>query len=268
MSSIRDLTKAVLKHRELAFAMARRDISQRYAGQAIGYIWALIHPLFLMTVFVFVFGVVFRQRIGGTHDLPLDYTVYILSGITCWLSFQEGLISSCMAISGNASLVKQVVFPIQVLPVSKVLGALFSLLVTLSVILIYSLAKYGELHLTILLLPFVLSFQAIMMCGLAFILSSVGAFVRDLKDFITMFAVGGMYILPVVYLPEWIPELFRPIIYINPFSYFVWCYQDVLYFGRFEHPIAWLVAPILALTTLVVGYRLFKKLKPSFGNVL
>jgi lipopolysaccharide transport system permease protein len=58
------------------------------------------------------------------------------------------------------------------------------------------------------------------------------------------------------------------VLYLNPFSYLVWCYQDALYFGRFEHPAAWFVCPTICAVSFVVGYRTFRKLKPLFGNML
>ena len=84
-----------------------------------------------------------------------------------------------------------------------------------------------------------LAFQLLAMIGVAFALAAVGAYLRDAKDFVQLFAMMGVYLLPRVYLPEWVPTLFKPLLYLNPFSYMVWGYQDALYFGRFQHPWAW-----------------------------
>jgi lipopolysaccharide transport system permease protein len=83
-----------------------------------------------------------------------------------------------------------------------------------------------------------------------------------------LFGSAGIYLLPVFYLPTWVPNLFRPLIYLNPFSHIIWCYQDVLYYGRFEHPWAWVVTLIFNFLIFSLGYRLFCKLKPMLGNVL
>src|SRR4051794_23919093 len=74
------------RHRRLVLAMARRDLTNRYAGQLLGAFWIVAHPLFLTLLYLFIFGVVFRQRMGGTHELPLDYASYILSGLIPWLT--------------------------------------------------------------------------------------------------------------------------------------------------------------------------------------
>jgi lipopolysaccharide transport system permease protein len=260
--------EVIFKNKNLILEMTRRELTDRYAGQVFGLQWAVVHPVFIMGLFVFIFAVVFQQKIGGTLDLPLDYTAYLLSGLVSWLCFQEAMVKGCTSITANRTLVKQVVFPIEILPVKTVLSCLFTLLVSVSVLVIYVLLSYGSLHLTYLLLPFLILMQLMMMIGLAYILATIGAVFRDIKDIVQLFAVMGAYIAPVFYLPAWVPAIFKPILYINPFSYFIWCYQDVLYFGRFEHPIAWILMIIFSLVTFSFGYKVFCKGRPFLGNVL
>ena len=256
------------RHRDLTFEMARRELSDRYAGQAFGLVWAVAHPVFLIALYVFIFGVVFRQRIGGTLELPLDYTTYLLSGLVAWLSIQEALNKSCTVITMNAALVKQVVFPLEILPVKAVLASLFPQLVSLVVLIAYVLVTHGVPPATYALLPLLILMQLMWMIGLAYILSSIGVYFRDLKDFVQLFATAGAYLVPVFYLPAWVPAIFKPVLYLNPFSYLIWCYQDALYFGRFEHPWAWGVTAVVSVGTFVGGYRVFRKLKPTLGNML
>jgi lipopolysaccharide transport system permease protein len=110
--------------------------------------------------------------------------------------------------------------------------------------------------------------QALAMVGIGYVLSSVGAFLRDMKDFVQVFCIVGLYLMPIFYLPQFVPKVFRPILYINPFSYVIWCYQDALYYGRFEHWWAWIIFPVLSICTFYGGYRVFRKLKVILGNVL
>lgn len=200
--------------------------------------------------------------------MPLDYTTYVLSGLVAWLAFSEAMSKSCVAITSNASLVKQVVFPLEILPVKTVLASMVTMLVSLLVLISYVLITHGTLPLTYALLPLVVVLQIMLMTGAAYILSSIGAYFRDIKDFVQMFATAGIFLLPIVYLPGWVPPLFKPIIYLNPLSYLIWCYQDILYFGRFEHPWAWLINTVVSIATFVLGYRLFRQVKHLFPSVL
>jgi lipopolysaccharide transport system permease protein len=268
LQAFRELLGLLGRHRALAIEMARRELTERYSGQMFGSFWAIVHPLFMISVYVFVFSVVFRMKVGGSKDMPLDYTTYLLSGLLPWMCFQEAMTKSATGITTHASLVKQVVFPLEVLPVKSVLVALVNQLIAMTLMVVYVLAIYGTLHWTYLMLPVLIVLQVVAMIGVAFLLSAVGAYVRDAKDMVQLFGLAGMYLIPVVYLPEWVPDLLRPLLYLNPFSYMVWCYQDVLYFGRFEHPEAWALFAACSLGIFVFGFRVFRRLKPAFGNVL
>jgi len=267
-SSLQAAATLLVRQRRLIWAMAKREISDRYAGQMLGAVWAVAHPLLVMAVYLFVFGYVFKTRIGGTRELPLDYTTYLLAGLVPWLSIQEALNKAPVSVTSNASLVKQVVFPLEVLPIKGVLASLLPQAVSLAVLVIYVIAKFGALPGTYLLLPLVLLIQIGQMCGLSFLLSAIGVYLRDLKDIIQVVLLLGMYLLPIFYLPSMVPAMFRPLLYLNPFSYIIWCYQDVCYFGRIEHPWAWVVASALAVIFFAAGWVVFRRLKPMFGNVL
>jgi lipopolysaccharide transport system permease protein len=221
-----------------------------------------------MLLFLFVFGVVFKTRLGDTYQMPRDYTVYILSGLVPWLSILPTLTNACNSITGNAGLVKQFVFHIEILPAKDVLTTSVTWLVGTVVVSTYTLVRYETLPWTYVLLPIVAVLHIISMVGIAFLLSATTVFMRDLKDFVIIFGNAGIYLLPVVYLPEWVPDALRPMLYVNPFSYPIWVYQDVTYFGRIEHPIAWIVNGILSVAVFAFGFRVFRKLRPFFGSAL
>ncbi|OHB69199.1 MAG: ABC transporter [Planctomycetes bacterium RBG_13_63_9] len=263
-----ELLALLTRHRQLTWEMTRREISDRYAGQVLGVFWAVGHPLVLMGIYVFVFTCVFRMKIGGTVELPLDYTTYLLAGLIPWFAFQESMSKSASVIVQHSNLVKQVVFPIEVLPVKGVIASFFTQAVATVILAVYVVAKHGSLPWTYALLPVLFLLQSLAMVGVAYVFASVGTYFRDLKDFVQVFCVAGMYIMPIFYLPAMVPDVFRPVLYLNPFSYLAWCYQDVCYFGRFEHPWAWLVFLTMSVGVFYGGYRIFRKLKVYFGSVL
>lgn len=266
--ALREFAVLQRRYRGLIVQMARREISVQYSGQVLGLVWAVGHPLFMMALYAFIFGVVFKQRIGGTAEMPLDYTTYILCGLVPWLAFQQGMARACTALTASASLVKQVVFPIEILPVTTVIASFVPQLVGITFVTVYVVTTNGLPPLTYALLPVLVLVQCLAMLGVAFAFAAIGVFLRDLKDFVQLFVQVGMYLMPIVYLPNWVPPLFEPLLYANPFSYMVWCYQDALYFGRFAHPWAWPVFVGGSLFVFVMGYRLFRRLRPHFGDVL
>lgn len=267
LQAFRELVLLLTRHRQLTIEMARREISDRYAGQIFGLFWAVGHPLILMLVYVFVFGSVLKVKINSTA-LPLDYTTYILSGLIPWLAFTDVMAKSSMAIVSNANLVKQVVFPIEVLPVKGVISTVITEIIFLLLLIMYVFLGLRIAVWTYLLLPILVLLQALAMIGVGYLLAAIGVYFRDTKDFIQAFNIVGVYLIPAFYLPEFVPGVFQKILYINPFSYLIWCYQDALYYGGFNHPWAWIVFALLSISVFVIGYRAFRKFKLIFGNFI
>lgn len=268
LQALLEIIGIVHRHLGLTIEMAKQEVRGRFAGQAMGGVWMVAHPIFLMCIYLFVFTIVFKQKVGGTLAMPRDFPTYLLAGLIPWMAIQESLAKGVSVIVSHANLVKQVVFPVEILPVKAVLSSLLTQLVALALLLSYSSLSTASIPWTYVLLPILLIIQLLLMMGIAFIFASIGAYFRDLKDVVQMFSVAGPFLIPAFYLPTQIPDLFRPILYFNPFSYMVWVYQDVIYFGRIEHPWAWLVFCTVSLTSFVLGYRLFRKVKTMFGNFL
>ncbi|MDC1118109.1 ABC transporter permease [Alphaproteobacteria bacterium] len=263
-----ELIEILVKRRGLIWELTKRELGSRYAGQWLGSFWSIAHPIFLMGLYVFIFGIVISARIGGTREMPLDYTTFILVGIIPWLFSQEIMTKATTAITGNSGLVKQVVFPIEILPVTSVYSASFSAIIAMGVLGAYVIAT-GQVHLAMLpMLPVIMILHLAFMTGIAFAFSAIAVFFRDIKEVVQLFSTAGMFLAPIVYLPQWVPDMFKPILYINPFSYIIWCYRDVLYYGRFDHPWAWVLVTVISMLSLMGGYRAFRKIKPFFGDVL
>jgi lipopolysaccharide transport system permease protein len=268
MNAVVEPLRVIARHRALTWAVARRDLVSPYAGEMLGGVWALLHPLFLVALLTWVFNFLLGGRFGGTSDLPLDYTTYILSGLVPWQSFMLVLARSGTEVVGSANLVKQVVFPLEVLPVKTVVLSLPPMAIGLPFLVAYVLLRTGTLPWTYALLPVVVTLHVLWMLGVAFGLSALGVYFRDVKDVLTLFVTASIYLLPIIFLPGALPDGLRHVITLNPFSAIVWCYQDVLYFGRIEHPMAWTFATIFSVGSFFGGFAIFRRLKPYFGSVL
>jgi lipopolysaccharide transport system permease protein len=271
MNPFTDLTSVLCslwRRRSLAFEMAKREIADKHVGALIGVIWAFIQPLFVIGLYIVVFALVFRVRLREGMNVPADYTVYLLSGLVPWLAVQDALVRGCTAISANPSLVKQVIFPMEVLVAKSMLVALFSQLICLTLLCGYLVFTVDTFTSMLLLVPVILVLQWVGLLGMALILASLGTFVRDLRDVVQLFATGGVYLVPAVYLPEWLPPAISGFLYLNPFSYLVWCWQDVLFYQSFAHPQAWWAWTFFSVLSLGLGAWTFQRLRLHFANVL
>ncbi|MCB9109933.1 MAG: ABC transporter permease [Anaerolineales bacterium] len=252
----------------LIFELAKREVFDRYAGQVFGVLWTIGHPLIIVLIYIFIFGFVFTMRVGGTLDMPLDYTSYLLSGLIPWLIFSEVLGKASTLIVNNANVVKQVVFPVEVFPIKTVLASIGTFIIFLVLLTIYALVANGFIPWTYVLLPFLVILQTFAMIGVSYLLSAIGVYFRDLKDFVQIFNSIAFFVMPILYLPEAVPSALRLMLYLNPLSYMIWVYQDALYFGKFNHLWAWAVFGLGSLVIFILGYRVFRRLSVMFGNVL
>lgn len=262
----------LVKRRALAYELARREILDRYLSQWIGGAWAILHPLLIMWLYVTLFTVVFPARLDGYDGGIWAGVTYLLAGLCCWLFSAEVLNRSTTAIHDSSSLVKQVVFPIEVIPVKTVFVATFSFVVTfLALIVVIAIHRPQVLLSAAYLAPTAILLHFFFLLGVSYLLSAIGAFVRDLKDAIAFFSAAGLFLAPILYFPqtlEGMPRALQIIITYNPFSHFVWMYQDSLMFGEILHPRSWAVGAILAVATPVFGHALFRRLSPQFGDVV
>lgn len=262
----REFVTLLRQNRELIVELTRRELVSRHNTQFLGPMWIVVRPMFIALMYIFIFAVVFRARVDVTGELPLDHTVYILAGILPWLAFQTSMNQACLLIVGNAALLKDFVFRVELLPVTSSLAAVAGQLLGTVLLLVYVIAIHHTWYASWLLLPYLVLLQVMAMIGVAFALSALSVVVRDIAEIVQMFSMIGIFITPIVYQPEWVPAVFAPLLYINPFSYMVWCYQDVLYYGQMTNPLAWTVFTILSAGGLVIGYRVFRFMKPYFGD--
>ena len=266
---LRDLLNLATRNRSLVLEMAKREIKDRYVQQVLGAFWAVFHPVVIVGVYMFIFMVVFKVKLEATgRSVMYDYSTYILSGLIPWLAMQEVMSKTCTVITSNVSLVKQVIFPIEVLPIKTTVATEVTQLVMFFLLTAY-LAVTGRIcSWMFLTVPVLVFLQFLLMCGIGMVLSVVGAYIRDTKDVIQVFSVTGIYVMPIFYLPAAVPGLFRPFLYLNPVSYMVWCYQDAICFGGFVHWWAWLAFAAMSAFMLLCGMFLFRKAKAVMGSLL
>jgi lipopolysaccharide transport system permease protein len=268
LAALMEASRFVRRYRLLIVEMTRREITDRYAGQVLGAAWAIGAPLLTMAVYVFAFTVLFRGRVGPT-DNGLGYTAYVLAAIVPWLALQDVLNRATVCVSGSASLVKQIVFPTEVLPLKVVLATIPALIVGLAVTAVVTLASgatnaFG----TLVLLPIAVLLLLFMCAGLAYILAAIGVFLRDIKDIIGVLLMIGFFIHPIIYPPDRVPAWLGRVFAISPFTHVIGCFRDALVDGAVTRPWSWLISFVTALVLTVVGWRVFRMLRPSFGNAL
>jgi len=261
------LFSSIVKNRRLLFELARRDVFDRYAGQMLGAVWAVVHPVMTIAIFIFLFAIIFRMKVDTGLDVPGDHTLYMLSGLIPWLVSVDVLGRSSTIVSSHASLVKQVVFPVEILPVKIVLATLPTFLIGFTGLVIYGLAV-DRASPALLLYPLAALPLYLFLLGAAFALSAVGVYLRDTREIVQLYTLVGLYMAPIFYFIDWVPERLRILVYLNPITVFIESFHDVAYYGGIRSWLIWLIALCLGGSATWFGAMVFARLKPHFGSYL
>lgn len=272
-SSVWATCASLRKHHALLWEMSKLELRDRYVGQVLGIFWAFVMPVLTMAVYLFIFAFVFKAKMPDAENMASSgwggsYVLYLLSGLIPWMGLQDIMARSVTAISSNARLVKQTVFPLEILPLKIFYPSLINLAVTLGIFLAYGVGVYGLPSPLILCLPSVVLVQTIMAGGISFLFSAVGVYLRDMKDIVGVLCFVLVYSMPIFFVPAMLPKRVYTILQLNPFSHMIHVYHDVLFYGEITSPISWVVFPVFALFVWCLGCRTFQAVKHLFGNVL
>ncbi len=263
------LRSVFVRHRELTLELARREIAERYAGSALGAVWAIFTPMVTMAIYVGLFAFVFPVRLGQDGS-PWPGAVLILAGLVPWLACVDAMTRAPTVFTAQRSLVRQVVFPVEVLPARSVLVCTVPWCVGNIVMLTIACAA-GSARATLLFLPVLWILQFAAMLGASYLLSTMGAWLRDLREVVAIATTVGLYAAPILLLPPTVaslPRIVQTAIALNPASHMVWCYHDVVVGGSIAHPISWIVFPLFACTLLATGCAVFLRARPTLAEAL
>lgn len=254
----------------LSWQMARREISARYRGSALGFAWSLLTPLAMLLVYGFVFALVLRARWPGLND-ELEgwgHGVLILSGIMVHAFLAECLVRAPRQIVGQPNYVKKVVFPLHLIALSQWLAASFNLAINLCVLLAFQTVVFGLPPVSVLLAPLALLPLAAIGLGLMWAVSAISVYFRDLEQVTPLLATMLLFLSPALYPVEQVPEAFRVVLYCNPLTPAIELWRGLAIWGvtpGMGASLLWASAGVLA---LLGGGWVFKRLRPGFADVL
>ncbi|OZI72185.1 ABC transporter permease [Bordetella genomosp. 12] len=257
-----DRSRLLWKHRHLLWATTLTDVRIRSSGTILGIVWTLLYPLMFLGLYAVVYTMIFKIRLGGFSTF--EYVLLIFSGLIPFLGFSESLGSGVSCVLGNKGLVKNTLFPIELIPVKTVLASSVTMLVGLSLLLIVLWAN-GIVHPTQLLLPIIILLQLIFTVGLIWLLSAINVFVPDIAQTVSIMTLFLMLVSPIAYTHSMIPAAVLPFMYLNPLYYLIMLYRDAVFLGDF--PLSMLLTfTLIACGFFTLGGYVFSRLKPLFAD--
>lgn len=245
-----------------------RAIARRYRGSALGFVWSLAVPLATLGIYGFVFGTVMQSRWDAGSGAPVDFTLNLFAGLLVFWLMADALTQAPSVIIEHANLVKKAVFPLEILPAVAVGNAAFHAAVNAGVLIAGMVIMGHQLSVTILWLPIVLLPFAILITGIAWLLSALGVFFRDLMPLIGLALTGALFLSPVFYPISRLPPAVADWIQFNPITEVVDQVRCVMLEGRAPEFDALAIYLIVAWIVAGCGLAVFRRLRDSFADVL
>ena len=199
-TSLVALVRSLWRNRQLIVQMTKREVVGRYKGSVMGLAWSFFNPVFMLTVYTFVFSVIFKSRWGPVgEESKTQFAVVLFVGMIVHGLFAEVLNRAPSLILSNVNYVKKVVFPLEILPVIAIGAALFHTTISLCVLLTAFAIFNGYMNWTVVFTPLILLPLVILTTGLAWMLASLGVFLRDVGQTIGIVTTVLMFLAPVFY---------------------------------------------------------------------
>lgn len=252
-------------HLFLLRELVKRDFQGRYAGSLLGFVWSLVQPLWLLLLFTFVFSTVMKVSPVGEVRTQ-HFAVFLFGGLLPWMALHEGVLRSSTAITDNASLVKKLRFPSEILVLAVVLAALLHEAIAASIFL-GVLAWVGELSwggLPLLLVAVPL--QVGLTLGLGLVVAGTQVFFRDTAQVLGLVFNAWFYLTPVVYPLALVPEGFRKWLELNPLTPLVGLYRQAFLGGSVDFVPGTAALAVIAAALVIFGLWLFRRLKVAFAD--
>lgn len=265
-SSTINFLKDILRSRKLILELAKRDLKVRYLGSYLGILWAFILPTINILIFWFVFQVGFKST-------PVDnfpFILWLLPGIIPWNFFSDSLMGATNSVLDNSYLVKKVVFRVSILPLIRVLSALFVHLFFIAFLFIMFFV-YGYKPSIYNLQVFYYLFATVsLVLGLSWITSSLVIFFKDLGHLVAMLLQFGFWLTPIFWTAKTLPLKYHFLLKLNPVYYIVEGYRETFIYHEWfwQHYKLTLNFWGITMSSLLIGVFLFKKLRPHFADVL
>jgi len=260
------LLKNLYKNRFLLGLWIKRDLKAKYAGSAIGLFWTVILPISTIAIYYVFFALVLKVKIP---ELPTTagYFFYLLAGLLPWISLSEALNLSANSLISQSSLLKQTVFPIEILPLVPIFTSLLPQIFG-TIIYIGLLWKFNCLKpIGLLYLPILLCFQIILTSGFGYLFSALCAIYRDFVQIVNVGLQLWFYLTPILYPESMVPAKFRWILAYNPLTWLVRCYQNLFIKGTVATSDL-IILGVSSFAIFILGSMVFSLLKPGLTDEL
>ena len=249
--------------------LVRRQLSKSYQNSYLGFLWAFLGPRLMVVLYTLVFSEIIGIRFRVVEeDSSLNFGLYLYCGILPFLAFSDALNQSTNVIRTNSALVKRLVFPTEILPLTTAVSALAEKLFGLGVLIIVLLLLEHRLYWTLVLLPLIMVLQLLFMLGLSYVFSVIGTFLPDVRETLRAFVRAMFFVTPILWPEDRAEGYLRLVVDLNPLAYLVGAYRDLVLEGEVPGGMATLWFGLFAGVLCATGFVMFLRVKRRFADLI
>jgi lipopolysaccharide transport system permease protein len=256
--------RVVWSNRLLAWEMAKRELQIANKGALLGVAWLIIRPFVQVAALVVVVTFVFGLRADQTGG-RFGYAIYVLAGMVPWQILSKALEEAPSLVRERVEILKQVVYPLEILPVTSLLSALIGPSVVLAVYVLLA-AISGSLQPSILLLPVPFALLCGLILGSAWVLMVVGVLLKDLREVIGVIFSLLVYMSPVVMSEEMAGPKVWKLLQFNPLFHVVAAFRDV--FNGTFHGMSWAIYVCITVVALALGTTVLNRVRALLNELI
>ena len=253
-----DRLKDFFRYKDLLKHLVMRDIKLKYRRSILGYLWSVLDPLLTMIVMTVVFSTMFSRNID-------NFPVYLFCGQLLFNFTRTSTSQAMNSINANGAMMKKAYVPKYIFTFSKIISTLIDLLFNMVALLLVMFGTGADFSICNLLFPAVLLQLFVFNLGLGMFLAQANVFFKDVRYIYNAVMMAWMYLTPIFYPVEALPQTVRfAITHFNPMYYYVKQFRDILYSGVLPQGEYVLGGCVAALVMLVFGTGMFLKNQDRF----
>lgn len=256
------LYKELWQYRDMIVSLVKRDLKSRYKGSVLGFLWMFLNPLLQLFIYTIVFSTIMRNGIE-------DFYLFLFVALVPWQFFSTCLTAGAGVVFSQKEMVKKIYFPRQVLPISFTIAQFVNMILCFVVVIAVVLISGVKISVSAwLYLPLIMLIEFMLCLGITYLVSAFNVYFRDLEYILGILSMAWMYLTPIIYPVEMVPEAFVDLFYLNPMTSITIAYRDILYYGQCPDIGTLTNAIIMGVVILIVGQFAFEKLQRHFVEEL
>lgn len=260
-------SKDLIKSRNLLIALSKNDFKEQFLGSYLGIFWAILRPSLFMLIVWFIFSIGFK---GHTVNDGVPFVLYLMCGYIPWFFFSDAVNGGMNSIINNKFLVKKVNFRVSLLPIIKILSTFFLHLIFIGILIVVFLLHGYMPTIYWIQLPFYTFMMFILVLGIAWLVSALRVFMKDIEQIVGVVLQLGFWVTPIFWSIEKVPEEYLYVLKLNPMVFIVEGYRnsfinEVWFWETYKHTPYFL---IITASFLILGAFVFRKLRLHFGDVV